>query len=249
LYHALLLRCSSLYFVLAICCISCRFHHTSLRPSTVSQFGSTWSRALKLWKITMRYRSKHNDSGARLSLRRSYAVLVLLVALHVHSATAIVYPSTHELYKFDYLSSNHGSQRHSRRSLTKRDNPIPLVITNSCDETIWPGIATQAGAGPESNGFALAPGESKNLTVGSTWQGRCWGRTNCTVSGDTATCETGDCLGLLDCQLSVSLGSYIDAIPGQIHSHSHRERPPSHSRSSTWRVAPMAINVSTISRS
>ncbi|EJP64405.1 Hsp70-like protein [Beauveria bassiana ARSEF 2860] len=71
-----------------------------------------------------------------------------------------------------------------------------------CDTTIWPGTATQAGLGPGTGGFELNPGESKNLSVGSNWQGRVWGRTNCTVNGDSCACQTGDCFAKLDCDFS-----------------------------------------------
>ncbi|EGX95046.1 thaumatin family protein [Cordyceps militaris CM01] len=68
--------------------------------------------------------------------------------------------------------------------------------------TIWPGTATQGGLGPGTGGFELQPGESKNLAVGSNWQGRIWGRTNCTVNGESCACQTGDCFAKLDCQFS-----------------------------------------------
>ncbi|KAI8624876.1 thaumatin family protein [Xylariaceae sp. FL1651] len=122
----------------------------------------------------------------------------LLLLFQVLPAAAIVYPSNHELYKFDYLSTNLAAKGITR-PLTKRDNAIPLIITNSCPDVIWPGIASQAGDPPESHGFELAPGQSMNLTVGPTWAGRVWGRTNCTVSGDTATCQTGNCMDKLNC--------------------------------------------------
>ncbi|KAI1641512.1 thaumatin family protein [Biscogniauxia mediterranea] len=123
----------------------------------------------------------------------------LLLSSQVPLATAVVYPSSHKLYKFDYLSSNPNLQG-INPPLTKRDNPIPLIITNNCQDTLWPGISTQHGDPPEVNGFELGPGQSRNMSVGPTWQGRVWGRTNCTTSGDTATCETGDCFGKLNCE-------------------------------------------------
>ncbi|KAI1181249.1 Hsp70-like protein [Nemania sp. FL0916] len=83
--------------------------------------------------------------------------------------------------------------------LTKRDAAVPLIVTNNCQDVLWPGLASQAGEPPESHGFELGPGKSRNLTVGPTWAGRVWARTNCTVGGNTATCQTGDCLGKLDC--------------------------------------------------
>jgi hypothetical protein len=37
------------------------------------------------------------------------------------------------------------------------------------------------------------------LSLGQGWSGRFWGRTNCTGSGASLTCATGDCAGQLDC--------------------------------------------------
>ncbi|KAI1124853.1 thaumatin family protein [Nemania abortiva] len=122
----------------------------------------------------------------------------LLLLLMLSDAAAIVYPSNHKLFKFDYLSPRRAA-RGITRPLTKRERPIPLIVTNNCPDVLWPGIASQAGEAPETHGFELGPGKSRNLTVGPTWAGRVWGRTNCTVGGDTATCQTGDCLGKLDC--------------------------------------------------
>jgi hypothetical protein len=100
---------------------------------------------------------------------------------------------------------------------TKRDASIPLIISNLCESTIWPGIGTQAGTGAGTGGFALDPGTSRNLTVSVDWQGRIWGRTNCSfnvggsgpsqlngVNGNGASCATGDCGGVLDCVNTVS---------------------------------------------
>ena len=84
------------------------------------------------------------------------------------------------------------------------DGRIPLVITNKCDDTIWPGITTQSGTGPGTGGFELVAGNSTQLWVAPDWQGRIWGRTNCTVNGDSCSCDTGDCLHKLDCEFSVS---------------------------------------------
>ena len=81
---------------------------------------------------------------------------------------------------------------------------VPLVITNRCDSTIWPGLATQSGTGPGTGGFELVAGKSKKMRVGWNWQGRIWGRTNCTVNGESCACQTGDCFAKLDCEFSVS---------------------------------------------
>jgi len=101
---------------------------------------------------------------------------------------------------------------------TKRDTTVPLVIQNLCPETVWPGVGTQAGTGPGTGGFQLAAGASKSLTISADWQGRVWGRTNCTFNaagtgasnlngnnGGGAACSTGDCGGVLDCVMTVSI--------------------------------------------
>ena len=82
---------------------------------------------------------------------------------------------------------------------------VPMVVSNNCDHMIWPAFATQHGIGPGTGGFELATGGSKKLWVSPDWQGRVWGRTNCTVNGDSCKCKTGDCSGQLDCEFSVSL--------------------------------------------
>lgn len=84
------------------------------------------------------------------------------------------------------------------------DERIPIHISNQCEDTIWPGIATQSGVGPGIGGFELEAGGTSNLYVSPDWQGRIWGRTNCTVNGDSASCETGDCFGEMNCEFSVS---------------------------------------------
>lgn len=100
------------------------------------------------------------------------------------------------------------------RKLDKRKLDItPLLVTNSCPDDIWPGISTQSGNGPELTGFKLSPGETKNQTVSEDWQGRVWGRTNCSfnddgsgpASGHGKACYSGDCNGVLNCQVGVSI--------------------------------------------
>lgn len=134
--------------------------------------------------------------------------IALLLLSKLPEAVAVVYPSNHELFKFDYLSPG-PAMKGITRPLTKRDKSIPLIVTNNCPDILWPGIATQAGEAPELHGFELGPGQTMSLTVGPTWAGRVWGRTNCTVGGDTATCQTGDCLGKLNCVYGVSEPSPI----------------------------------------
>lgn len=147
---------------------------------------------------------QHSISAAR---RHLYVAAALLTTVQIQLGQATVYPSDHQLYKFDYLHPRAEADAIdgvSKRVVSKRENAIPLIVTNNCGDTLWPGVATQGGDGPESSGFELGPGEMRNMTVGPTWAGRVWGRTNCTVSNETATCQTGDCFGKLECDYSVS---------------------------------------------
>ena len=103
-----------------------------------------------------------------------------------------------------------------RAQISPRADTVPLVVTNQCKETIYPGVATQAGKSPGTNGFGLSPGATRNLTVGHDWQGRVWGRTNCSFNsagtgpsntggnnGGGAACSTGDCFGVVECKVAV----------------------------------------------
>lgn len=101
---------------------------------------------------------------------------------------------------------------HMKRKLVPRASSsadTPLVITNNCATDIWPGIITQAGTGPSSQGFHLSPGDDMSQTVSENWQGRIWGRTNCTFNsqgtgnGGGTACGTGDCNGALSCSVTV----------------------------------------------
>lgn len=99
--------------------------------------------------------------------------------------------------------------RHDEWKVEKRQSSngnVPLVVTNNCAETIFPGVLTQSGGGPDSSGFRLNPGESRNLSVSHDWQGRVWGRTNCTFdsagnnNAGGRTCSTGDCGPNVQCK-------------------------------------------------
>ncbi|PWA71045.1 pathogenesis-related thaumatin superfamily protein [Artemisia annua] len=77
-----------------------------------------------------------------------------------------------------------------------------FTFVNKCDQTIWPGILSNAGiAALEPTGFALQKGETKVLTAPASWGGRFWGRTHCSQdSNNKFTCGTGDCgSGKMEC--------------------------------------------------
>ncbi|CRG89361.1 Pathogenesis-related protein 5 [Talaromyces islandicus] len=83
----------------------------------------------------------------------------------------------------------------------------PMRITNLCPSDIYPAIQTQAGTGPPSGGYYARPGNTTTFDVSADWQGRIWGRTNCSFNANGLSlnasgpaCLTGDCGGLLDCK-------------------------------------------------
>lgn len=108
--------------------------------------------------------------------------------------------------------THHMSSKAPRKLERRKEDITPLLVTNRCPESIWPGISTQSGEGPKENGFKLEPGETKNQTVSEDWQGRVWGRTNCSFRADGSgpaegrgkACYSGDCNGILNCRVGVS---------------------------------------------
>lgn len=147
--------------------------------------------------------------------------------LFTHSFILIVYLALFSMLLGCVYAADHGV--HHRLvphpvsfDLVARDRDIgkPIKVTNRCLDVIHPGVSTQTGAGPSTHGFELKSGTSRTLTVGSNWQGRVWGRTNCSfnaagtgasnrggLNGAGKACMTGDCSGLLDCKVSVSESS------------------------------------------
>lgn len=95
------------------------------------------------------------------------------------------------------------AEHHMKRHVEPRQNngTLRLVIANWCPNTVWPGIVTQGGSGPDATGFRLDAGDNRTITVASDWQGRVWGRSNCTFNDPNkpGSCTTGEC-GALDCK-------------------------------------------------
>lgn len=109
---------------------------------------------------------------------------------------------------FTNVNPNHHMNKPPLHWVTKRDTGRPLRVSNNCDETIYPAIQTQAGTGPPTAGFGLKPGEVSDQMVSENWQGRVWGRTNCSFNGQGTApandapgyaCSTGDCGGTVLC--------------------------------------------------
>ncbi|PGH28229.1 hypothetical protein AJ80_00120 [Polytolypa hystricis UAMH7299] len=122
------------------------------------------------------------------------------------------------LLRLPFSGAIHHMQRRAPAWVNPRDAVRFLRVSNRCSDDISPAIQTQAGFGPAVHGFRLPAGESRLLNVSADWQGRVWGRTNCSFPGvkgtpfrslglrgkeekrDGRACWTGDCGGLLDCK-------------------------------------------------
>lgn len=76
-------------------------------------------------------------------------------------------------------------------------NAATISVENRCSYTVW------AGALP-GGGQRLDPGQTWPLNVpAGTASARIWPRTGCTFDGSgRGSCQTGDCNGLLQCQVS-----------------------------------------------
>ena len=147
--------------------------------------------------------SRRRDTKRVSSIFSRVLVPALAIGSLLQGVTAEDFPNIKDKWRTQFI-------RHNKRDTPAKRGPpedwqgkVPLVVTNRCDSTIWPGVVTQSGTGPGTGGFELAQGDSKKLWVGADWQGRVWGRTNCTVDGDSASCKTGDCFSKLDCEFSV----------------------------------------------
>lgn len=123
-----------------------------------------------------------------------------------------------------YADGIHHMERAPLAWVNRRADNRPLIISNKCPETIYPGIGTQAGTGPETQGFQLTPGQSRSLEVSADWQGRVWGRTNCSFnaagtaplsSGTGVACTTGDCGGTVNCRGTVCR-TVVSQIPEDV---------------------------------
>lgn len=70
-----------------------------------------------------------------------------------------------------------------------------FTFVNKCENTVWPGILSNAGSPSlESTGFELPKGSSRRLMAPTGWSGRFWGRTGCRFDGSgSGSCKTGDC--------------------------------------------------------
>jgi len=121
------------------------------------------------------------------------------------------------LFLLDHSHALHHMKTRASAKLASAEER-PLRIRNHCPVDIYPAIATQNGRGPSTGGYRAQPGNTTSFTVSADWQGRIWGRTNCSFNeqgtgpkveggwfGTGQACLTGDCGGVIDCKGTVSL--------------------------------------------
>ena len=145
---------------------------------------------------------------------RTLLTIALLCLAQIASAS---YAYDYELHPADIRRRSGSPDRPAVWGPPRKRNSVPLIVSNLCPETIWPGVGTQGGTGPGTGGFELDSGSSKDMMVSGDWQGRIWGRTNCSFApgglsasnlngnnGAGAACDTGDCGGVLNCVNTVS---------------------------------------------
>ncbi len=124
-----------------------------------------------------------------------------------------------------FTNALHHMRRGPSQDLSLRAETRPLSISNFCEETIYPGMVTQSGIPPVVGGFQLDTGATRDFTVSADWQGRVWGRTNCSFNfagtgpssgGYGKACTTGDCGGVVNCKATVSAVMKSPLVPKDI---------------------------------
>lgn len=108
--------------------------------------------------------ASRQNTGNRHSMTEQ-ALLTLICALLLIPGTQAAQDSfmNHNWQAAFFSETSDKPQRFIRGPPGDSDEKIPLVVTNKCDSTIWPGVATQSGTGPGIGGFELATNKSKKL--------------------------------------------------------------------------------------
>jgi Thaumatin family len=139
--------------------------------------------------------------------KRSYSKAFGSSILTCAATVALTITSLHQVVSSQSIPPLHMRTHSTTLSQRASENgSIVIAVVNHCAEQICPGFNTQAGQGPPSTGFCLQSGENQSLSVSSNWQGRVWGRTNCSFpnhGAPNAACQTGDCAGALACTQAV----------------------------------------------
>ena len=76
---------------------------------------------------------------------------------------------------------------------------VNFIIVNKCPFPVWPGIQGRNPSDPRwkvpnGGGWMQNPGQTVTITVPDNFaSGRIWARTGCRGSGNSFTCDTGNC--------------------------------------------------------
>jgi len=78
---------------------------------------------------------------------------------------------------------------------------VEVTFTNRCGYTVWPGTLTTGQKHQLSTtGFELGQGETYSVNLPSSWSGRFWARTGCSINNEKFSCATADCAsGQVEC--------------------------------------------------
>ena len=149
---------------------------------------------------------------------------------HWHHASLLPFIILTVLECIPQCQANHHMKRHIAPLQNRGGTDVQLTITNWCGETIYPGINTQGGtSGPSQSGFELQPGNTQNFSVSADWQGRVWGRTNCSFNsqgngpanggnGGWSACQTGDCNAQVSCKGAVCVHNSCTELESLLNS-------------------------------
>lgn len=109
-------------------------------------------------------KTSRQNPGNRHSMN-AQAPLAVIYALLLFPGTQAAQDSfmNHNWQAAFFSESVEQPRRFIRGPPSESDEKIPLVVTNKCDSTIWPGVATQSGTGPGIGGFELAANKSRKL--------------------------------------------------------------------------------------
>jgi len=136
---------------------------------------------------------------------------------HRDTSISVLLSSVAVAYLASPVCALHHMQQPPIHIVNRANSDLPLVVTNNCEQTIYPAILTQAGTGPGKSGFRLNAGDTLPQTVSADWKGRVWGRTNCSFTDDGSpasgqggrACSSGDCGAFVECQGAVSMRTLL----------------------------------------
>lgn len=116
-----------------------------------------------------------------------------------HSMKYLEIPSSSNKSKMQPKQQSENKKTNQRWKLTKISEPnnaagVRYYFVNECDHDVF--VGTQPNPGfpiPPNDGFKLSPGASNKIDTAAKWDGRFWGRYNCSMVNGKLQCESGNC--------------------------------------------------------